>query len=112
MAAVKAIDVSGEPSAYGSMIDIEDSDWPDSTNNGINGGRQFDDFLILRRQSTGSDPIPIGNIGVIFGQAAQSLQGVAISFSTLGVTANQVIYGFSLFAFDTNTGSHALPTNT
>jgi hypothetical protein len=49
MAAITAIDVNGEPSAYGSMIYIEDSDWPDPTNTGINGGRQFDDFLILRR---------------------------------------------------------------
>jgi hypothetical protein len=60
----------------------------------------------------------MANISVIFGQSAQSLQGVAISFLTLGVTDNQVIYGFALFAFDTNTGSHTLtdistfPTNT
>jgi hypothetical protein len=108
IAAITALDVNGEPSAYGTMIDIENSDWPDPTNAGINGGRQFSDFLILRRQSIGADPIPIANIGVIFGQSAQSLQGVAIPFSTLGVAANQVIYGFSLFAFDTNATDHTL----
>jgi hypothetical protein len=108
IAAITALDVNGDPSSYGAMVDIEDSDWPDPTNAGINGGRQFSDFLILRRQAVDADPIPIANIGVIFSQPAQSLQGVAVPFSTLGITANQVIYGFSLFAFDTNATDHTL----
>ncbi len=108
IAAITALDVNGEPSAYGTMIDIENSDWPDPTNAGINGGRSFDDFLILRRQAAASVPIPLINIGILAGQSAQSLQGVAVPFSTLGVAANQIIYGFSLFAFDTNATDHTL----
>lgn len=108
IAAITALDVNGDPSAYGTMVDIENSDWPDPTNAGINGGRSFDDFLILRRQAAASVPIPLINIGVLAGQSAQSLQGVAVPFSTLGVAANQIIYGFSLFAFDTNATDHTL----
>ncbi len=108
IAAILSLDVNGEPASYGSMIDIEDSDWPDPTNSGTGGGRSFDNFLILRRQDTGLDPTPIINIGTFFGQSAQSLQGVAVSFSELGIAANTVIYGFSIFAFDTNATDHDL----
>lgn len=118
IAAILSLDINGDPATYGAMIDIEDSDWPDPTNAGTGGGRSFDNFLILRRQDTGLDPSPIINIGTIFGQSAQSLQGVAVSFDELGVSQNQVIYGFSIFAFDTNATDHDLtdiftfPTNT
>ncbi|KYG76272.1 hypothetical protein EV198_3216 [Roseivirga ehrenbergii] len=108
IAAILSLDVNGEPASYGSMIDIEDSDWPDPSNSGTGGGRSFDNFLILRRQDTGLDPTPIINIGTFFGQSAQSLQGVAVSFSELGIAANTVIYGFSIFAFDTNATDHDL----
>tara|TARA_R110001592_G_scaffold62235_10_gene190309 strand:+ start:2472 stop:8108 length:5637 start_codon:yes stop_codon:yes gene_type:complete len=108
IAAILSLDVNGDPASYGSMVDIEDSDWPDPTNAGTGGGRSFDNFLILRRQDTGVDPTPIINIGTFFGQSAQSLQGVAVSFSELGIASNTVVYGFSIFAFDTNATSHTL----
>ncbi len=101
IAAITALDGSGMPSAYSSMVDIEDSDWPGT-------GNSFDNYLILRRQTVGQNPLPLLNIGTIAGQTAQIIQGVGVSFTELGISANQVIYGYSLFAFDTNATDHTL----
>ncbi|MGW8122561.1 hypothetical protein ACV07N_07855 [Roseivirga echinicomitans] len=111
IAAILSLDVNGDPASYGNMVDIEDSDWPDPTNAGTGGGRSFDNFLILRRPDTGVDPTPIANIGTlnsVVTQYAQSIQGVAVSFDELGISQNQVVYGFSIFAFDTNDIDHTL----
>ena len=101
IAAITALDANGNPSAYSSMVNIEDSDWPGS-------GNSFNNYLILRRQTVGQDPLPLLNIGTIAGQTAQIIQGVGVSFSELGISSNQVVYGYSLFAFDTNATDHTL----
>ncbi len=111
IAAILGLDSNGDPSSYSSMVDIEDSDWPGS-------GISNDDYMVLRRQVVGQNPLPLINVGVIAGQSAQIVQGVAVSFTELGVSANEVVYGYSLFAFDTNSTDHTLtdistfPTNT
>jgi len=113
IAAITALDGSGNPSAYSTMVDIEDSDWP-----GI--GNSFNNYLILRRQTVGQNPLPLINIGTIAGQTAQTIQGVGVSFTELGIAANQVVYGYSIFASDTNeatpgidlTDINTFPTNT
>ncbi|WP_420384831.1 T9SS type A sorting domain-containing protein [Roseivirga sp.] len=101
IAAITALDSEGNPSAYSDLIEIIDSDWPGT-------GLSYDDFLILRRQTVGQNPLPLLNTGVIAGQSAQVIQGVAVSFSELGISAGQVIYGYSLFAYDTDDVSHDL----
>jgi hypothetical protein len=101
IAAITALDNNGNPSAYSSMVDIVDSDWPQS-------GIYYDDYLILRRQTVGENPLPLLNTGVIAGQPGQVIQGVAVSFTELGISAGQIIYGYSLFAYDTNDTDHDL----
>ena len=104
IAAILSLDANGDPASYSSLIDIEDSDWPGGTTQGV----LYDNFLVLRRQTVGIDPIPLINFGVDTSDGAQLVQGVAVSFTEFGITANQIVYGYSLFAFDTNAIDHTL----
>lgn len=113
IAAITALDANGNPSAYTSTLLIEDADWPQT-------GIIYNNYLILRRQMLGQDPLPLINIGLLASQTAQTVQGVAVSFQELGISAGQVVYGYSLFASDTNeansgidlTDINTFPTNT
>ncbi|MFT6871432.1 MAG: hypothetical protein ACJAVN_000430 [Roseivirga sp.] len=91
IAPITALDSNGEPSTYGTAVGIGENFWP-----GI--GQTFSDYLILRRQAVGDDPIPLIEIG------SQVVQGVAVSFSEMGITAGQSIFGYSLFAADVVSG--------
>jgi len=105
IAAILSLDANGDPASYSSLIDIEDSDWPGGTTDGI----LYNNFLVLRRQTVGNDPIPLINFGADeSGGSAQLVQGVAVSFTEFGIAANTVVYGYSLFAFDVNAVSHTL----
>jgi hypothetical protein len=101
VAAILSLDANGEPASYSPLILIASSDWPGT-------GQSFDNYLILRRQTIGQDPLPLLNIGTIAGQGAQIVQGVAVSFTEFGIAANQVVYGYSIFASDTNDTDHDL----
>tara|TARA_R110000823_G_scaffold284631_1_gene402878 strand:+ start:202960 stop:208533 length:5574 start_codon:yes stop_codon:yes gene_type:complete len=113
VAAITSLDSNGDPNGYSSSVLIETSDWPGT-------GSTFNNYLILRRQIVGQNPLPLINIGTIAGQAAQTVQGVAVSFTELGIAPNQVVYGYSIFASDTNeatpgidlTDINTFPTNT
>ncbi len=113
LAAITSLDANGDPSAYSSTVLIEDADWPQA-------GVTYNNYLILRRQTLGQDPLPLINIGTLASQTAQTVQGVAVSFQELGIAAGQVVYGYSLFASDTNEANSGIdltdittfPTNT
>ena len=87
IAPITALDANGDPSTYGTLVGIASSDWTGGT---VSVGTQ----LILRRQTIGQDPIPI------LDNASQSVEGVAVSFQDLGISADQIVYGFSIFASD------------
>ncbi|WP_157716053.1 beta strand repeat-containing protein [Roseivirga echinicomitans] len=95
VAAITSLDSNGDPNGYSSTVLIEASDWTGT-------GQTFNNYLILRRQVVGQNPLPLLNIGTMANQAAQAIKGVAVSFTELGVAANQVVYGYSIFASDTN----------
>ena len=101
VAAITSLDENGEQDGFSSLVEIEDSDFPGT-------GQTLNNFLIFRRQTVGQDPLPLANIGTFRGQPGQTVQGVAVSFTELGITANQVVYGYSLFAFDVDDGIHDL----
>lgn len=113
VAAVTALDANGNPSSYGSTVLIEANDWPQA-------GSTFSDFLVLRRTALGQDPLPLLNRGVLAGQSSEVVQGMAVSLQDLGVSSGQVIYGYSIFAADTDennmgislTDISTFPTNT
>lgn len=108
IAAILSLDSNGDPASYSSLIDIEDADWPGGTTN----GQLYQDFLVLRREVLGNDPIPLINFGANQTAngpgSAQLVQGVAVTFTEFGIAANQVVYGYSLFAFDVNAVTHTL----
>lgn len=91
IAAITSLNTDGTPATYGTLIGIGETDWPGS-------GETFSQYLILRRQTVGDDPIPLIEIG------SQIVQGVAVSFSELGISNNQNIFGYSLFAADVVSG--------
>ncbi len=87
IAAITSLNTDGTPATYGTLVGIASSDWPGS-------GQTYSQYIILRRQAVGDDPIPLIEIG------SQVVQGVAVSFNDLGISANQSVYGYSLFASD------------
>lgn len=97
IAAITSLNMDGTPASYGTLVGIGETDWP-------NTGQTYTNYLILRRQTVGEDPIPILNIGSIAGQGSQTVQGMAVSFTELGISANQSIFGYSLFAADVVSG--------
>lgn len=112
IAAITSLDANGEPASFGNLIAIEDADQD------AGGITDWGDLSIslstmgLRRQDTSTDPIPLLN-----NSTSLNLFGTAVSFSDLGVSAGDIIYGYSLFAYDVESGTHVLtdittfPTN-
>ncbi len=97
IAAITSLNPDGTPASYSTAIGIPETFWTGT-------GPTYNNYLILRRETVGQDPIPLLNIGTIVPQAAQDVLGVAVSFQELGISANQSIYGYSLFAADLFTG--------
>lgn len=87
IAAITSLNPDGTPATYGTLVGIASSDWPGA-------GQTFSQYIILRRQAVGDDPIPLIEIG------SQIVQGVAVSFSELGISTGQSVFGYSLFASD------------
>ncbi|MCE7996544.1 MAG: T9SS type A sorting domain-containing protein [Roseivirga sp.] len=103
IAAITSLNIDGTPAGYGTLIGIPENGWPGT-------GSSFNNYLVLRRESAGSTPLPLLPIGTDEGQSAQTIQGVAVSFTELGISANQSVFGYSIFSADivsgytTNTG--------
>lgn len=97
VAAITSLNSDGTPASYGTLIGIPENGWPGT-------GSSFNNYLVLRRESAGSTPLPLLPIGTDEGQSAQIIQGVAVSFTELGVSANQSIFGYSIFSADIVSG--------
>ena len=115
LAAITSLDINGDPDEFTSLIAIEDNDWPgfgDDPNDGLTTpfdyGPTYANYVILRRQTFGDDPLPLLDIGTDRGQSAQTMQGIAVTFEDLGILANQVVYGYSLFGYDVDEMTHDL----
>lgn len=115
LAAITSLDANGDPDGYTSLIAIEDSDWPgfgDDPDDGLvtpfDYGPTYANYVILRRQTFGDDPLPLLDIGTDRGQSAQTMQGIAVTFDDLGILPNQVVYGYSLFGYDVDENTHDL----
>jgi len=94
IAAITGLDVNGVLSAYSSVVDIVSGDFI-NTSPAINHNS-----LVMRRQDISSNPLPQTTL------STQQIEGVAVSFTELGISANQIIYGYSIFASDvTATGT-------
>ena len=103
IAAILSLDANGDPATFGSLVEV---------NAGDSGGQvlSIGSSVLFLQQSLGQDPIPTGS-------STQGVGGVAISLQELGVAANEIIFGYSLFSVDVNAVDHDLadistfPTN-
>ena len=90
VAAIKALDASGNPSEYyPTVVDVDNNGTSEWGNTGI-----AHLSLVLRRQDADSDPLPQTTLG------SQNIHGSAVSFSDFGVLANEIVYGYSIMAAD------------
>ena len=111
VAAIRGLDSNGVPNDYyPTVIRVSNDGTTDWGNLG-----QSHVSLVLRRQDATSDPLPVQILGT------QNIHGSAIAFDEFGVTADDIVYGYSIFGDDvTATGSDLIdvtnatnyPTNT
>lgn len=94
IAAILSLDANGDPASYGSLVEVEAGD---------SGGQvlTIGSSVLFLQQAIGQDPIPTGS-------STQGVGGVAISLAELGVAANEIIFGYSLFSIDVNDVDHTL----
>ncbi len=103
IAMITSLDASGDPASYGDLVEVNAGDFGA-------GVVSFSLSVLFLQQSLGEDPIPTGS-------STQNLGGVGISLADMGITANQIVYGYSLFSTDVDDGIHDLtdittfPTN-
>ena len=112
VAAIKALDASGNPSEYyPTVVDVNNNGTSEWGNSGI-----AHISLVLRRQDATSNPLPQAALG------SQNIHGSAVSFSDFGVLADEIVYGYSIMADDVDvtpvsnivdfTNATNFPTNT
>ncbi|MBO3698908.1 hypothetical protein [Roseivirga sp. E12] len=87
VAPILSLDSNGDPASYGTAIGIGETFWPGT-------GQTYTDYVIFRRETVGVAPIPLLDI------TSQVVQGVGVSFSDMGVAADQSIFGYSIFPAD------------
>ncbi len=112
VAAIKALDASGNPSEYyPTVVDVNNNGTSEWGNSGI-----AHLSLVLRRQDATSDPLPQVTLG------SQNIHGSAVSFTDFGVLAGEIVYGYSIMGDDVDvtpvsnivdhTNATNFPTNT
>jgi hypothetical protein len=84
IAAITAVDASGNPSAYGNIVRVASASYGDPGPNVT--------YRILKA------PFPSNLLDA--GTATQNRGGVIVSLQNLGIAANQPIFGYSLFSND------------
>ncbi|GAB5525030.1 MAG: hypothetical protein Roseis2KO_29020 [Roseivirga sp.] len=94
IAMITSLDANGEPDGYGDLVAVDQNDFGP-------GVVTFSLSILFLQQSLGEDPIPTGS-------STQNLGGVGISFTDLGIAANQIVYGYSLFSVDVDDAIHDL----
>jgi Secretion system C-terminal sorting domain len=110
IAAITAIDASGNPTSYGTLKKVASTEWGNITSSSLS-------YRILK----GTSGTNLASAGV----NTQTRGGIFFSFSSLGIAANTTIYGYSIFANDvpatstsaqlvdvSTTNSVTYPTNT
>ena len=85
IAAITSIDATGRPTGYGTVVTQTIANWGPS---GISL-----DYAVMRRDATDPDWRP-SDSGI------QRIAGIYFSFGSLGVTAGQTIYGYSIIPAD------------
>ncbi len=105
VAAITGLDANGDPSSFGSLLSVASTDWSSTSTLDV-------DALISRKINGDDDPKPKLDL------STEGVEGLVISFSDLGLTTNEIVYGYAIFPPDVSAASHTLtdistyPTNT
>ena len=91
IAAITGVDANGDPSQFGSLIDIPKSTWG---NSGINIKTS-----VLQNQSNWNAPKLTASL------SGQNIHGIFVSISSLGIESGDTVYGYALFPGDINSDS-------
>tara|TARA_R110001599_G_scaffold145336_2_gene327764 strand:+ start:23786 stop:30733 length:6948 start_codon:yes stop_codon:yes gene_type:complete len=90
VAAIRGLDSNGDPNDYyPTVVQVNNNGTSEWGNSGISHVS-----VVFRRQTATSDPLPVQVLGT------QNIYGSAISFSDFGITSNDIVYGYSIFADD------------
>ncbi|MFM2358898.1 MAG: hypothetical protein RLY16_891 [Bacteroidota bacterium] len=87
IAPITAVDVNGNPTAYGNIIRIATADYGNIPSSSV-------EYYVVRRDLATENNLRMSTSGT------QKIGGVFVSFNQLGVTAGQKIFGYSIFAYD------------
>lgn len=94
IAAITSLNTDSTPSSYKRLLHVATTAWG---NSGISPA-----WVIMRKESNDTVYRIIENIG------AQSISGVFLNFTDLGLLSNETVYGYSLFGSDIDTNIHVL----
>ena len=92
VAAITAIDGSGNPTAYGPLTTVSNTQWGNSIINLT--------YTIFVKASTDANFRP-SNVG-----GPQDLKGCYVSFSDLGISDDQIVYGYCVTPGDVTTANY------
>ena len=110
IAAISAVDVDGNPTAYGNPLRVSATQWGNIPASTIN-------YYVVRRDPATEPNLRMSTSGT------QNIGGVFVSLNDLGVDTDTKIYGYSIIAYDLPasatsanlvdyTNSNFFPTNT
>ncbi len=103
IAPITAVDGSNNPTAWGSIYTVTTATWGSIGQSLTSLDLKFDtDVVTTSYLGVTSSNTPDANFEPINSLTAQTIRGVFISYSDLGITNNAPIYGFSLFGADVN----------
>ncbi|MGD1919116.1 MAG: Ig-like domain-containing protein [Pleurocapsa sp.] len=91
IAAITGVDANGNPSQFGSLIDLPKSTWG---NSGINIKTS-----VLQNQSDWNAPKLTASLG------GQKIHGIFVSIASLGIDSGDTVYGYALFPGDISSNS-------
>ena len=103
IAAITAVDAQGNPTEFGSLVQVNRTDFGESS---------FQIDTAITRQDEGD-----ANLRYSVTRSGQSIGGVFVSYRDLGIEDGQVFYGYGIFPPDVNNnndlvGLSDFPTNT
>ncbi|MFT3681797.1 MAG: T9SS type A sorting domain-containing protein [Ferruginibacter sp.] len=87
IAAITAVDVDGNPTAYGNPVRVATANWGNIPASTI-------DYYVMRRDPNTENSLRMSTSGT------QNIGGVFVSFNDLGIDTGVKIYGYSVIAYD------------
>lgn len=87
---ISALDVNSEPSEYNTIITFGDTDWTDT-------GEDINSAVLSGFPKDGGDLLETANLN------SQNIETIFVSFADIGLSAGDLVYGYSLAGADSTT---------